>query len=163
MYYTCYLHIPVDERIIVGWIALANELDVAHQHLMEIAAQLSPELRDKNGVCGEWSPRQVITHLIGWDREAVHFLMLFADGRGDSYDPDFDINDFNTQSVKSREHLSWNEVMADLGHTHVELQKIIVRLYFKDLPSDNGFGRALIGRIEDYQLHARQLAAWCTS
>jgi hypothetical protein len=64
---------------------LAGELDAAHQNLMGVATRLPPELRDKNGVCGEWSPREVIAHMVGWDKEAMYFLSLFADGRGDTY------------------------------------------------------------------------------
>ena len=62
----------------MGWIELADELEVAQQHFMEIAAQLALVVREKRGVCGEWSPKDVMAHLVGWDREAVYFLGLFA-------------------------------------------------------------------------------------
>lgn len=144
----------------MGWIELADELEAAQHHLMEIAAQLPPTVREKRGVCGEWSPKDVMAHLVGWDREAVYFLGLFANGAGDTYDASFDVDEFNARSVKTRENLSWDELNHELTHAHAELQQIIEVLHTNNLESNSGFGKALTGRKEDYMLHAEQLAAW---
>ncbi len=32
------------------------------------AKKIRPEDRDRNGVCGIWSPKQVVAHLAGWLR-----------------------------------------------------------------------------------------------
>lgn len=147
----------------MGWIDLASELEATHQSFMQIATQLPPELREKKGVCGKWSPKDVIAHLVGWDTEAAYFLGLFANGVGDTYDYSFDIDDFNARSVKTRENLSWDEVIAELPHAHAELQQIIKVLHTKNLKSDGGFGKSLTGRKEDYLLHAKQLASWLSA
>ncbi|GMQ78615.1 MAG: hypothetical protein BMS9Abin02_1138 [Anaerolineae bacterium] len=147
----------------MGWIELANELEAAHQHFMQITTQLTPVIREKKGACGEWSPKDIVAHLVGWDTEAVYFLGLFANGTGDTYDYSFDIDDFNASSVKSREKLSWDEVIHELVHAHAELQQIIKVLNTKDLVSNGGFGESLTGRKEDYLLHAEQIAVWLST
>lgn len=147
----------------MGWIELASDLETAHQHFMQIATQLAPDICSKKGVCGEWSPKDVIAHLVGWDIEAVYFLGLFANGQGDTYDYSFDVDDFNASSVKTRENLSWDEVINDLTHAHAELQQIIKVLHTKNLKSNSGFGQSLTGRKEDYMLHSEQLAVWLST
>jgi hypothetical protein len=147
----------------MGWTELAGELEAAHQYFMEIAAQLAPALREKKGVCGEWSPKEVIAHLVGWDTEAVYFLGLYTNGLGDTYDYTFDIDEFNANSVKTRESLSWDEVIHELAHAHAELQQVIKDLQAKNLESVGGFGKSLTGRKEDYMFHAGQLAVWLSA
>lgn len=144
----------------MDWIELAGELEAAQRHFMKIAAQLTPDIREKKGVCGEWSAKDVMAHLVGWDTEAVYFLGLFANGSGDTYDSSFDVDAFNARSVKTREHLSWDELIHELTSVQAELQQIIKVLQTKNLDSSGGYGNSLTGRKEDYLLHAGQLAAW---
>lgn len=144
----------------MSWTQLANDLNVSHQNFMQIAVQLPADLRGKRGVCGNWSPKDVIAHLVGWDTEAIYFLGLFANGEGETYDYQFDIDEFNARSVKTRENLSWDEVITSLSIAHTELQQMIMVLNAKDLNSDSGFGKSLMGRREDYIFHTQQLADW---
>ena len=135
-------------------IQLAGELEAAQKHFTKIATQLAPASREKKGVCGEWSAKDVMAHLVGWDTEAVCFLGLFANGSGDTYDTSFDVDAFNARSVKTREHLSWDELIHELTSAQAELQQIIKVLQTKNLDSSGGFGNSLTGRTEDYLLHA---------
>lgn len=45
---------------------LAN-LTRAQSDFVQIANQLDPQKRNQPGVCGEWSPKDVVAHLVGWD------------------------------------------------------------------------------------------------
>lgn len=144
----------------MGWVEIASELDAAHQHFIDVAARLPADLREKPGVCGVWSPKAVVAHLAGWDREATHALGLFADGQGETYNPNIDGDAFNAKSVADREHLSWAAVLDDLAAAHAALQAMFQRLDAAGLDAESGFGRAMLGRKTDYDLHAGQLEAW---
>ena len=144
----------------MGWAQLSADLSVAHQQFVAVAEQLSSNLRSTYGVCGDWSPKQVIAHLIGWDTEAARGLTLFADGEEEQFIPVTDVNAFNASSVQTREQLSWDTVMSDLAQAHSELQSTIEILQEKNRKSDSGFGRWLIGRKQDYDLHRQQLEQW---
>lgn len=148
----------------MGWVELAHDLHTAHQEFMQVAGQLPSTLREAKGVCGdEWSPKDVVAHLIGWDQAAVCFLGLFSIGLGDTFNPDIDGDTFNANSVNMREGSSWDEVIAELTTTHDDLQHIITVLAAHQLKSDGGYGHSLIGRKDDYLFHTQQLRAWLPS
>lgn len=146
----------------MGWIELSSELDMAHHKFMEIANQLDASIREKEGVCGRWSPKDVIAHLIGWDTEIIYALDLFARGDGETYDNQFDIDNFNKQSVNSRKNLTWGNIMNDLSQAHKGLQEIVIILNEKNMESSSGFGQALVGRKNDYEVHTNQFLNWLT-
>lgn len=148
----------------MGWIELAHDLNTAHQDFMQVATQLPSTLREEKGVCGdEWSPKDVVAHLIGWDQAAVYFLGLFSIGLGDTFNPAIDGDKFNANSVHMRESLSWDEVIVELSTTYDDLQHIITILATHHLKSDGGYGHALIGRKDDYLFHTQQLRVWLPS
>lgn len=142
-----------------GWQELASELEAAHLQFVEVCKQLSPDLRNQAGVCGDWSPRQVVAHIIGWDVEAVHYLGLFASDNGEHYDPMFDVDEFNAQSVSKRENQSWERCMAELAAAHTALQHIITLIDIQRRDPSSGFARGLAGRIADYEFHTEQIEA----
>ncbi len=142
-----------------SWNQLAQNLQNAHHHFMMVAGQLNESLHDKAGICGTWSPRDVITHLIGWDVKARTGLALFANGEGEQFIfPDID--EFNAQSINIYQHLSWEEALTMLKQEHIALQTKIQLVEANGLDAESGFGKWLIGRKEDYELHTRQLQAW---
>jgi len=144
----------------MSWLALGKQVSGAHHEFLDAITLLNADLRDKHGVCGEWSPKQVMAHVVGWDRLAVDGLALFAIGDGDKFDANVVIDEFNAQSVASRALFSWDETIKDLQITHQELQDIIEVLQVKGLKSDGGFGQWMLGRKQDYIYHTGQIQAW---
>lgn len=141
------------------WSELAENLANAYTSFVAVTAQLDETLHNKAGVCGEWSPREVIAHLVGWDAKAVEGFNLFIQGEGERFVfPDID--EFNAQSVRSRQHLTWHAALSELQTAQQELQDMIKIVQAKGLPAESGFGRWLIGRTADYELHTQQLQAW---
>jgi hypothetical protein len=147
----------------MGWLELATELEAAHQNFVHVALQLDIRIHEKGGVCGEWSPKDVVAHLVGWDAEAAYSLGLFANGEGDTYDYTFDVDEFNDRSVNTRKALSWNRLMNDLSLAHHSLQEEIKALHAKKLNSDGGFAQWLVGRKTDYKIHTEQLELWLST
>lgn len=142
-----------------SWTELAENLDQAYTAFIEVASQLDADLHNEAGVCGEWSPREVAAHLVGWDAEAVRAFRLFANGDGDKFIPP-QVDEFNAQSVSSRQALTWNETLNELQTTQHDLQEMIQVVAAQGLNPAGGFGGWLVGRKDDYEYHTPQLQAW---
>ena len=135
-----------------------NELKVklkfAHTNFVQIANQLDPKKHNQAGVCGEWSPKDVVSHLVGWDKSLKEFIEDV-----ENFDPPYDADNFNRLSVKSRKHLSWNEVMNELKTNFSDLEQAITTVK-SQMKIYNRVMSWLSGRIEDYELHISQLDDW---
>ena len=142
------------------WPELSENLAQAHQAFIDLAHQLDVTLRTQAGVCGAWSPQDIVAHLAGWDAEAVRGFRLFAAGKGAAYDIGFDVDTFNARSVGTRQHLPWKAVIDELRASQRELQDLIAVVHSEGLNPDGGFGRWLVGRRQDYEQHTGQLQAW---
>ena len=72
--------------------------------------------RERIGVCGSWTPRQLLAHLSGWVAEAIHRFSVIQAGDPTSiqYDWEIDYAGFNHESVAARAGLSWDETVAEL-------------------------------------------------
>lgn len=133
---------------------LQTELGAAHENFIRIAQSLAPEQRNQTGVCGDWSPKDVIAHLIGWD-EAVQAYIEDPE----NFDPPYDVHAHNAKSVAARNELSWQEVVTDLATGFLSLQRAVATV----TPKMTIYERVvewLPGRRADYEVHAGQLAVW---
>ena len=135
-----------------------NELKVqfglAHTDFIQVANQLDPKQHNQPGVCGEWSPKDVVAHLVGWDKSLKVFIVDIA-----NFDPPYDVDSFNNLSVKSRKQMSWDEVIEELESNFLDLEQAIVTIE----PYMQIYNRVkswLAGRIEDYMLHRSQIEDW---
>ena len=134
---------------------LAN-LTRAQSDFVQIANQLDPQKRNQPGVCGEWSPKDMVAHLVGWDQSLLTFIT-----DNDKFIPPNDVEQFNQQSVQSRKHLSWPDIMQEMEVNFRDLQQGVIVVS----PEMKIFDRVsswLAGRTEDYVLHRSHLAAWVT-
>ena len=130
------------------------ELTEAHAEFIEIANQLDPEKRFQPGVCGEWSPKDVVAHLVGWDALLLAFII-----DADNFTPPDDIDQFNQQSVANCTHLGWPEVLQEMADTFYHLQRAMGTV----TPERSTHDRVLswlAGRTEDYALHQTHIADW---
>lgn len=130
---------------------LKEKLEFSHTNFVQVANQLDPKKHNQAGVCGEWSPRDVVSHLVGWDKSLKEFILDI-----DNFDPPYDVHRFNSLSVESRKHMSWNEVMNELNTNFSDLGRAIATVE-PQMKIYNRVTSWLSGRIEDYELHKSQL------
>lgn len=129
-------------------------LTQAHSNFIQICQQLDPQKYNQPGVCGTWSPKDTVAHLIGWDKSLLQFITDI-----DNFIPPYDPDLFNEQSVQQRKQLSWADVMQEMEINFPELQQAIQTV----TPEMKIYERVfnwIAGRTEDYVLHSGQLAAW---
>lgn len=87
-----------------------------YQALFALVDDFPEERRNLPGACGEWTPRQVLAHLCGWLEEG-HARMVqvqAGDKTWRQYDEDSDYAAFNAASVGQREHIAWDEMVAEM-------------------------------------------------
>lgn len=116
------------------------------------------ELRDEEGACGVWSPRQIVAHLSGWLEEAQRRYTQFDDNIPGNMD--YDVDAFNARTVAARSHFSWNPTVAELRGL---VQDLIAR--GEALPDDRKeadprYREWLLALARDCELHISQLDAF---
>jgi hypothetical protein len=139
------------------WITTQANLAQAHATFQHVAAALPPDCRDKAGVCGQWTPKQVAAHLAGWEREAARALHALLTDAPEDLVSDIDL--FNRASVDARMHLSWEGTCWELRTAHETLQHAIAALIQAQRYAV-GYLSWMDGRIADYAVHTAQIRAW---
>ena len=135
---------------------LQTEFSIAYTNFFRVIQQLEPDKGSQSGVSGDWSPKDVISHLIGWDKSLQEFI---ADPDEFNPDPLYDINTFNAKSVSERQHQSWEETIDELQSSYIDLEKAITTVTVEMKIYDRVSGW-LKGRREDYEFHASQMEEW---
>ena len=135
---------------------LQMKYSIAYTNFFRVLKQLEPDKRSQSGVSGHWSPKDVLSHLIGWDKSVQEFI---SDPDEFNPDPLYDINTFNAKSVSERRHQSWEETIDELQSSYMGLQKAITTV----MPEMKIYDRVsewLNGRREDYEFHTSQMEEW---
>lgn len=134
--------------------SLQQDLRIAYVAFVDVAERLDPSKRATSGVCGVWSPKEVLDHLIGWDASLKHLIMT-----PQTFVPPEDVHQFNDQSLAERDNQTWAESLHEIKANFQALNEALetveaeMRVYPHVI-------RWLPGRVADYELHTGQLAAW---
>ncbi len=96
------------------------DLTQAYVEFVEIANQLDPQKRLQPGVCGAWSPKDMVAHLVGWDSSLLAFIT-----DPNNFDPPYDVEQFNQQSVAQRKTLAWSDAMREMAVMFHSLQQAV--------------------------------------
>lgn len=118
--------------------------------------QVDSKKYDKLGVCGSWSPKDVVSHLVGWDKSMEDFI---ANPEGFDPVPLLDSESFNAHSVSDRKDQLWKETMDEWQCGYIRLLESLA-----GVPEESKIiGRLcdwLVGRKNDYEHHTVQLRSW---
>lgn len=142
----------MDESLSGYWSGFCD----ARAAFLQVANRVGPEQQTQPGVCGIWSPKQVVDHLIGWDKALLTFITT-----PDQFVVPHDVDIFNTNSVADRHFQSWDDSLSELDSVFEALQSAVTQLQ----PNTPVHGRScgwLNGRREDYALHTNQFWGWIT-
>jgi len=135
---------------------LQIELFSAYTSFLRVIKQLEPDKRSRSGVSGHWSPKDVISHLIGWDKSLQEFI---ADPDEFNPDPLYDTNTFNAKSVSERQHQSWDETIDELQSSYKNMQTIITTVT-TEMKIYARVSDWLKRRRVDYEFHTSQIEEW---
>ncbi|MBI3486224.1 DinB family protein [Candidatus Daviesbacteria bacterium] len=87
-----------------------------HQKLKELVTSLPQEQILKKETLGEWSIKDIATHLAAWNWEAVDEVKRVLNNEAtwpDRYEDKAGEEEFNRKEVEKRKDNSWQEVLKD--------------------------------------------------
>lgn len=135
---------------------LQTALTVAFSNYLHTILALAPEKQVQPGVSGDWSAKDVVAHLIGWDAALHEFI---ADPENFNPEPLYDVHTFNATSVTKRQAQTWQETVDELQNNFARLNET-----FATLPNEGRVYDRVVswlkGRIADYEFHLEQLNGW---
>ena len=119
----------------------------------------------------DWSPRDVLAHLIGWNRYTIEGCQETRRGEAPSYfiDPGEDFNKVNAVSVQKYHSTDKGELVDELEASAHELKQFLLSLDSVEWEADYGvkYGEGPVTiknsvdvLIHDYLQHREQIKKW---
>jgi uncharacterized damage-inducible protein DinB len=137
------------------WLEMENKLAIAEKEFLQIIEKLDEELRDKEIDEGKWSPKDILSHIVGWEVEVVkQFKAILTNP---DVDDNYDIDSFNKSAVESRKHLSWDQIVTELKTAQAELSSFLSNLTQKEIDKEKRFVEWVDVLINHYTHHTKQL------
>jgi hypothetical protein len=143
---------------------LVRYLERARNELRASFRGLSTEQMTRPGVVGEWSVKDVLSHVTSWEEQVLPDLARLA--RGDTallasvdlyatnYDP------FNAMIMALRRGLELDQVLRELDIFRADFMAAVARLPDAVL-SDGQFGHVLLKITAEHdEEHAGQISGW---
>lgn len=137
------------------WIKLQERLASVSANFLEAATKLDTNLREQVKVCGRWSPKDIVSHIVGWEREVARRFRMFLAGQTE--DVEYDIDSFNAQSVASRRQLSWEQVIDELKAAQKELKGVNEAIRYENLTTESRFQEWVETLCRHYEHHMAQI------
>jgi hypothetical protein len=139
------------------WMALLEELDAAFRHFITAAAQIDPAERERAGMSGIWSAREVVAHVAGWEEEGRSRIRALLAGPVVGVRYDFDAT--NARFVAARAEMSWDETLAELHTNHAQLTAALAEVSADALTAEPRFVEWVEALTNHYCEHAAEFAS----
>ncbi len=140
------------------WNTLKTRYQESFDHFVEIADQMPAAKQQAKGVCGRWSPHEVIAHIAAWNWEGVRVFKEAIDGNTVSFRSDVD--HFNAEAVEARQHRLYEQVLTELRQAHEALAVLSESLTNEQVAEISLYERWLLATIHEYDIHGAELKAW---
>lgn len=126
----------------------------SYNDLLDLSARYPVMQREQAGVCGVWSPREVLAHLCGWLAEARRRYQRFPRGASDMQ---YAVDAFNEVSVWQRRNHTWDAVVDELYARYEALLTMAEALTPEQRKRDNRYQNWLEALTRDCDAHVVQL------
>jgi len=119
-----------------------------------------------------WSPRDVVAHLIGWNRRMITACQSILKGQTPDYyaDREFNYSHINAEYMAQYDSQNKGEMLAELETSLGEMQAYVRSLKPGDLDAETGVphyrggfataARTLGSLAGDYEEHAHEIREW---
>lgn len=141
---------------------LAGDLEQARNELRASYQGLSDEQMTQAGAVGEWSVKDVLTHITSWEEITLTDLQRVA--RGDMPTlASFDlkkVDDWNTTIMSIRRNLPLEQVLRELDSTRADLVAVVGQLPDSSM-AEGQFARGMltICAVHDRE-HTEDIRKW---
>lgn len=143
---------------------LVGHLDEARNELRESLQGLSDEQMTRPGAVGEWSVKDVLSHVASWEELTLPDLARLARGDAavlasiDLYATNYD--SFNAMIMSLRRHLPLGQVVRELDIARADFLAAVARLPDSVLV-EGQFGRLLVKITAEHdEEHAQHIREW---
>ncbi|HLV98882.1 MAG TPA: maleylpyruvate isomerase N-terminal domain-containing protein [Ktedonobacterales bacterium] len=137
------------------WTALQARLAAAFTNFLDTCDHLNPGLYEQGTIDGQWTLRDVVAHLTGWDHEATERFWRFL--AGPTEETAYNTDEFNARSVAARQHFSYAQAVKEWRSVHRGLEEAIAAVQPEDLEAEGRFAEWLTAISKHYEEHTAQL------
>lgn len=140
-----------------------NKIEQAWAAFKGSYAGLTDEQLMEAGVTGDWSVKDILAHVSGWEAEALKYLPHILEGvRPPRYSVLYGgIDAFNAQMAEQKRRLTLSEVRDQLDETHRKLVEYIQSIPEEQFVSETRFRRRLrLDTYSHYPIHTRAIGEW---
>lgn len=99
-------------------------LKATRKEFLTIATLVAVAERDSKPVCGVWTLKDVVGHLLDWELVGIEALRQLAAGQTPEFAPIPDFEAFNTNHAAARREQSWGQIAKMFTNTRQELLTI---------------------------------------
>jgi hypothetical protein len=142
---------------------LLNRIDSAWVAFQASYAGLSNSQLSEPGVVGDWSVKDVISHVTWWEEEALrHLPPIIAGERPPRYSVTYGgIDAFNAMMAEQKRDLSVSDVLTQQDDTHRRLIAFVQRVPEDQFARETRFRRRLrLDTYGHYPIHTRAIREW---
>jgi len=108
-------------------------LKATRKEFLSIAALVADAEQGSKPVCGVWTLKDVVGHLLDWELMGMDALRQLAAGLTPTFEPIPDFEVFNTSHAAARREQSWDEVWEAFINTRQDLLALLDQLSDKQL------------------------------
>ncbi len=137
------------------WLKLCENLSIVEEDFIQVMDSLNTTLRVQKIAEGNWSAKDILSHIVGWELEVVKQFKTFL--TTPDVDDNYDIDSFNKSAVELRKHSSWDQTAADLKTAQAELSAFLSKLTQKEIDEEKRFIEWVDILVNHYIHHTKQL------
>lgn len=149
---------------------LITKLSDARQVILGQVAALSPVEQDEVFL-GEWSVKDLLVHLIGWDITYVAAVQDLTAGELPSFYSAYDADwaTYNRNLVREYKRDDWSKLLVAVRDSHDKLMSTLQAIPEEDYERDFGaryagtsvtIARLVQAEIKDEREHSKQIREW---
>ena len=147
---------------------ILQRLALQHQRLIESFARLTPEQWLASNAVGTWSAKDVLAHLVYWNRFATDELQAAVTGTSFAH-PSGTTDEINAQAVVSFQGWTSEAIRSAFEHSYAELLDCVKSLpqsaFEADSPIEQTLDDTIHGALanntyEHWPIHEAQIRAW---
>lgn len=147
---------------------LRERLEAAHERVLATVAGFEPPVLENQPAVGSWSARDVVGHLVDWEREMLAAAAHILGGPAPKGQPIGHFQNFNNLHAALWGIEPWDAALADFQQVRQQAADFVANLAPEQLgaigPDASGRVGRLSGLLENLfahlDEHAAQLEAW---
>ncbi len=143
------------------------DLEYGREQLFQAIQGLSRREMTQIPIYDDWTVKDVLAHIIGWDQWTLEILPLILQDQADQIMP-VDPDSLNAQTLRTWRNKSLDEVLTTIKSTHRQILEVIAGLDHKEIDMRHRRGDRIITirsyviniMIDHERQHAEEIELW---